>query len=222
MLAEECEGAVPGEVSGPGVVDGGAVVVEEGVAGARVGVELVGLAVGGQRFAEGADAVGVGVGVAFGEMSEDRSVELGEVGFDVRVDAVEVHAGPDAGIKRCGEQAELATHAEADDADFAGDAGLIQEGGDGAFDNVGGVFDVESHHERAGFVGFVGLLAVVEIGGEGGKTGGGEAIGDAGDVADETPPFLDNDDAVAGGFSGGEIALVGPVLVRKGEELSHG
>ena len=40
---------------------------------------------------------------------------------------------------------------------------------------------------------------MVEVGGEGVVSGGGKSVSDGFDVSDEAPPFLDDDDAGAGG-----------------------
>src|SRR5690606_4080767 len=68
--------------------------------------------------------------------------------------------------------------------------------------------DVQGHHHRTGFVWLGRRLAFIEIRSEGGKSGIGKTVGDGLDVANQTPPLLNDDHPASGaGFGRGKIAL---------------
>src|SRR5690606_13173210 len=130
-----------------------------------------------------------------------------------RVATVEVDAGADiVAFLAGGEEAERAAHAEANRADRP--TGELLEVVDGAAQVLFGLFDLHGHHQLPGLVRLIDHLAVVEVGGERYEAFLREAVADVLDVAVEAPPFLDNDDALAGSAFGFRQVARGLSAVR--------
>jgi hypothetical protein len=124
------------------------------------------------------------------------------------VPAVEVHAGGDAvGIVAGGEEAQRAAHAEADGADLRRrHPGLGGEIVDGAGEIALGLVDAHRHHHLSRLVRRRRGAAVIEVGRERDESFFREAIRDLLDVRNQSPPFLDDDDAGPGRLRPREIS----------------
>ena len=92
---------------------------------------------------------------------------------------------------------------------------------DGAAHVLGGLLDVQRHHQLAGLVGLGGRLAVVQVGGEGDEALGGEAVAHVLDVVDQPPPLLDHDDAGAAARTPGRPGSPGRSCRCSGTRRSH-
>src|SRR6266545_6604034 len=163
MLFEELRSAVPGVV-GIGLVVGGLVlVVEKGVVPSRIDLDLHLLArlLDGRLYPPG--DLRAHEAVLLGEEAEHGTGELGVVGLDVWMDAVEVHHGANRRIGAAGEEGELAAHAEADRSEL-GRGGMAGEVGGRAAQILFRLPDVQRHEELARSVGLAGRLAVVHVG----------------------------------------------------------
>src|SRR5207247_6510166 len=101
---------------------------------------------------------------------------------------------PDRRLQRRRVEGELAPHAEADDAELLR-GGLAREVLRGAAQVFLGLGDVERYEELARRVGLARSLAMVHVGRERREPLGREPVADGLDVADETPPLLDDQDA---------------------------
>ena len=118
-------------------------------------------------------------------------------------------------------QRQPAAHAESGDADPVA-ARHLRHLVDRAGHVLGGLLDVQRHHELAGLVGLGGRLAVVQVGREGHEPLGGEAVADVFDVGHQAPPLLDDDDRDAPAALGhGQVALGGAAVARELDDLSH-
>jgi hypothetical protein len=117
----------------------------------------------------------------------------------------------------------MRSHAEADRADLAG-AHLVAPGQvrGGARDVLGRLVHGQAHHELAGLVRLGRLDAVVEIGGQREVALSSEAVDHIADVADQSPPLLDDDDrGPVRVVRNGEIALAGPAVAREAHHVPH-
>src|SRR6266540_1329 len=223
MLFEELRSAVPGVV-GIGLVVGGLVlVVEKGVVPSRIDLDLHLLArlLDGRLYPPG--DLRAHEAVLLGEEAEHGTGELGVVGLDVWMDAVEVHHGANRRIGAAGEEGELAAHAEADRSEL-GRGGMAGEVGGRAAQILFRLPDVQRHEELARSVGLAGRLAVVHVGRERGEAGGGEAVAHRLDMGHQPPPFLDHEHP--GAFASGrgrQVAIRGMPVARELDHLAcHG
>ena len=182
-----------------GVVDLGPGVVEEGVVGAVVDVELGVLAQACSCSSRAAAASGEKYSSLPGDVGEHRGRQLRVVGLGVgpRDEPVERHARGDGVGSLGGEHERQApAHAEPDHAHLVArrpPPDLV----DGAGHVLGGPVELQRHHLLARLVGLGHLRPPVEVGGQRDEAGGREPVTDVLDVGHEAPPLLDHDDAGA-------------------------
>ena len=194
--SQECQRSIPSQLRRFCVVDGRALVIEERVVGVvEIRVDL---------FSRVANPLNEPVGdvrrrrlVVRGEVREHRTGETRNVGLHGRVNAVEVDGGADAlGVVRRGEERELPAHAEPDCCDLLGRDPVEPDQVVGCSTHVFRRFgDVEGHHQLASVIGALRLLPMIQVGRECYEALGVESIGEVGDVSDQSPPFLHDDDA---------------------------
>ena len=161
--------------------------------------------------------------VALAVVALHRGGQTGVRGGHGGADPVERDGGGDLGALLSGQhQHEAAAHAEADGAHGAAGHRVVgQQEVDGAAEVLRGLVDGQGHHHRAGLVGVVRGPAAVQVRRQGDEPGGGQAVGDVGDVVGQPPPLLDDQDAGAGAGGGhGQVAVRLTAGDREGRVLT--
>jgi len=209
------------------VVGFGPVLVEEGVAGPFVGVGRDVLAQLPQLGHEPIGVPGGEVVVPGGhvDLHGGREVPVVRGGVGPRDEPVgRDHGGHGVGALGGQHQGQPAPHAEPDDTDM-GPAGPAPELVDGPAELGGGTAHVDRHHLLGRLVGLGEghLSAVVEVGGEGGEPGVGEPVAGPGDLVDDPPPLLEDDDpGTRVPLRFGEVPAGRRAVAREFDGCAHG
>ena len=206
----------------------GTVLVEEGVPGPGVVVELDVLAQLLQLGLELPRRLGREVVVLLGRVTEDGRVQPRVIGLRVRPrdEPVRRNDGLDGvGALGAEHQGQPPAHAEPDDPHLVATGATLQFV-DGPAEVLGRGFHPQRHHLLAGLVGLGQWHGrpVVEVGRQGGEPGLGEPVTGVLDLVDQAPPLLQHDDSRRGRrpIGGhGDIALDGAPIARKFDDFTH-
>src|SRR4051812_22882443 len=213
MLAEEFDGAIPGQLGRGAVVHGLALLVDEGVFGV-IAIQLERLASGLHRLLEAVNQFRRAPVVLVGEMRLQRDLHVRRLCRLLRRNAVEHHAGGQLRNFGGADDRHRAAETEAGQADLAAIPGEILRRA--AHGLRGGVHEIERVHLFGGAVGVVigHHRALEQVGRQRVEAGQREPVAQSLDLLGKAPPFLDHDHARRVAAPGvGEIA-VGILAVR--------